>query len=143
MGKKLTLNDFVQRSNIIHNFKYNYSKVNYVNSNTKVCIICPEHGEFYQRPNAHLSGQGCKQCGYKIVSNKLKKSQDQFIVEAKTRHKDIDYHKVVYIDDRTPVCLICHKKDKNGIEHGEFWQTPDNHLCGRNGQGQTCQKCMR
>lgn len=142
MGKKLTLNDFVQRANIIHNFKYDYSKVNYVNSVIKVCIICPEHGEFYQKPNAHLNGQGCKQCGYKIVSNKLKKSQDQFIEEAKTRHKDIDYHKVVYIDDRTPVCLICHKKDKNGIEHGEFWQTPDNHLRGRKGKGQTCPKCM-
>ena len=36
--------------------KYNYSKVNYINNSTKVCIICPEHGEFWQTPSNHLYG---------------------------------------------------------------------------------------
>ena len=46
MGKKLNKESFVERSNIIHHNKYDYSKVEYINSSTKVCIICPEHGEF-------------------------------------------------------------------------------------------------
>ena len=37
-------------------------KVKYVNNHTKVCIICPEHGEFWQTPNRHLSNNGCPVC---------------------------------------------------------------------------------
>ena len=36
--------------------------MNYVNAQTKVCIICPEHGEFWQTPNKHLQGKGCPKC---------------------------------------------------------------------------------
>ena len=57
--KKLTLKDFINKANLIHNNKYDYSKVEYVNSKTKVCIICPKHGEFWQTPRSHLIGQGC------------------------------------------------------------------------------------
>lgn len=37
---------FIEKATKIHNSKYDYSKVEYVNSKTKVCIICPIHGEF-------------------------------------------------------------------------------------------------
>ena len=53
---------FIQRANLIHNNKYDYSKVDYVNSYTKVCIICPEHVEFWKRPGKHIAGQGCTKC---------------------------------------------------------------------------------
>ena len=54
---------FVTKANIIHNNKYDYSKVEYVNAKTKVCIICPEHGEFWQTPEKHISRkQGCPMC---------------------------------------------------------------------------------
>ena len=45
--------------------KYDYSRVKYVNSKTKVCIVCPEHGEFWQTPSKHLLGQGCPKCAIK------------------------------------------------------------------------------
>ncbi|MGN0966193.1 MAG: hypothetical protein ACI4OP_01190 [Candidatus Coprovivens sp.] len=45
---------FVQRARLFHGDKYDYSKVNYIDLNTKVCIICPEHGEFWQTPVNHL-----------------------------------------------------------------------------------------
>ena len=48
--KKLTTIDFIIRAKEVHGDKYDYSKVEYVNNKTKVCIICPEHGEFWQRP---------------------------------------------------------------------------------------------
>ena len=58
----LTTEEFIQKSIKIHGNKYNYSKVNYKNSSTKVEIICPEHGNFWQQPNAHSRGQGCPNC---------------------------------------------------------------------------------
>jgi ribosomal protein L37AE/L43A len=49
-------------SNKIHKNMYDYSLVNYINSHTKVKIICPYHGEFLQTPNSHKSGSGCPIC---------------------------------------------------------------------------------
>lgn len=61
----ITTEEFIERASKVHNGKYDYSKTVYVNNYTKVCIICPEHGEFWQRPNDHLRGRGCKVCsGY-------------------------------------------------------------------------------
>lgn len=58
MSKKLTTEQFIEKSIQIHGNKYDYSKVNYINSYTKVCIICPEHGEFWQLSDSHLRGCG-------------------------------------------------------------------------------------
>ena len=56
---------FINLSKKIHGDKYDYSKVEYVNNKTKVCIICSEHGEFWQLPCNHLHGFGCPKCGQK------------------------------------------------------------------------------
>lgn len=53
---------FIDKSKKIHTNKYDYSKTTYVNNRLKVCIICPEHGEFWQVPAYHLSGNGCPKC---------------------------------------------------------------------------------
>lgn len=44
--RKIKTAEFLAKAKEIHSDKYNYSKVNYVDSHTKVCIICPEHGDF-------------------------------------------------------------------------------------------------
>ena len=55
--------EFINKAKKIHGDKYDYSKVNYFNDYTKVCIICPEHGEFWQTPYKHINNkQGCSQC---------------------------------------------------------------------------------
>lgn len=118
-------NEFIGFANDIHNNKYVYSKVNYINKSTKVCIICPIHGEFWQKPNSHLIGHGCPQCGHKISSNKQKYTKQEFITKADLIHNHIyDYSKVDYVNNSTKVCIICK-------EHGEFWQRPQDHLKGR------------
>ena len=123
--KKLTLKDFINKANLIHNNKYDYSKVEYVNSSTKVCIICPKHGEFWQTPRSHLIGQGCPLC-----NGTFKLTNQEFIEKANKIHNNkYDYSKVEYVNNSTKVCIICPK-------HGEFWQTPHHHL---NGHG--CSKC--
>ena len=122
--------EFINKANKVHNGKYDYSKVEYVNAKTKVCIICPEHGEFWQTPNNHLSGKGCALCANENKLHLYNKSNDKFISEAQMIHHDkYDYSKVEYVNAKTKVCIIC-------PEHGEFWQTPHNHL-----QGQGCPKC--
>lgn len=61
--KKLTLNDFIGKAKLVHDNKYNYSKVKYINSKTKVCIICHKHGEFWQTPLNHICGKtNCPKC---------------------------------------------------------------------------------
>ena len=129
---QITTETFIQKAREVHGEKYDYSKVEYVNNRTKVCIICPIHGEFWQTPSAHIhQKQGCKLCSDTTIN------QETFIEKARKVHSDkYDYSKVEYIDYRTPVCIICHEKDEYGIEHGEFWQKPANHL-----RGQNCPKC--
>lgn len=61
---KLSTKDFIKKAKKIHGDKYDYSKVNYVDNETHVCIICPKHGEFWQSPHSHTSNhaRGCKKC---------------------------------------------------------------------------------
>ena len=121
-NRKKTLENFIKRSNEIHGNKYDYSKVEYVNTRTKVCIICPKHGEFWQTPDCHLRGCGCSKCSKSKSRNK--KTTKQFIEEARRVHGDkYDYSKVEYKGCKIKVCIICPK-------HGEFWQTPHIHLKG-------------
>lgn len=123
--KKVTTEDFIKKAREIHGDKYDYSKVEYIKRNQKVCIICPVHGEFWQTPGNHLCGNGCSEC-----SGKKKSNTEDFIKKAKEIHGDrYDYSKVNYVNNETPVCIIC-------PEHGEFWQTPYNHI-----KGCGCQKC--
>lgn len=73
MANKLTTKTFIERARQVHGDKYDYSKVEYINNTTKVCIICPEHGEFWQAPMGHMAGQGCILCGIKRNSKLRKK----------------------------------------------------------------------
>ena len=130
MYKKKTSDTFVLQSRNVHGDKYDYSKVEYVNNSTKVCIICPEHGEFWKTPKHHLHGQGCSLCAKRDASIKRTLTTDEFIEKARKIHRDkYDYSKVKYVNNSTKVCIIC-------PEHGEFWMTPHNHLAN-----QGCPKC--
>ena len=129
-NQKSGTDEFIAKSKKVHGNKYDYSKVEYVNNSTKVCIVCPEHGEFWQRPNNHLRGDGCPECSIISRAKQRTSSIEYFIKKAKRIHGDkYDYSKTEYIDCHTKVCIIC-------PEHGEFWQSPDGHL-----QGHGCSKC--
>lgn len=58
--------EFENKANKIHNYKYDYSKTEYINDRTKLIIICNKHGEFVQTPNHHLRGDGCPKCSTSI-----------------------------------------------------------------------------
>ena len=120
---RMKLNEFIKRAREIHGDKYNYSKVKFTTTNDKVCIICPEHGEFWQRAANHINKKnGCPKC-----HPNYNKDTEQFIKEAKKVHGDkYDYSKVEYVNNVTKVCIIC-------PEHGEFWQRPNSHISRKQG----------
>ncbi len=79
---------FIYKSNIQHDYKYNYSKVNYVDSNTKVEIICKKHGSFYTKPTNHITNNsGCPKCksskGESLIRNLLIKYKIKYFQEFK------------------------------------------------------------
>lgn len=128
----MELSEFIDKSKKIHGDRYDYSKVEYINNKTKVCIICHnvdkygiEHGEFWQRPNDHLSKYSCPKC-----SNEYVPTTEEWIYRANIVHNNkYDYSKTEYINSHKKICIIC-------PIHGEFYQIPNNHL---NGNG--CPHC--
>jgi hypothetical protein len=128
-------NDFILKSKKIHgNDRYDYKNVNYIKSGDKVEIICNrkdrdgnEHGPFLQVAGSHLNGAGCPKCKR---DNKISNTYS-FIEKAEKKHRGkYDYSEVEYVSNREPIKIICHKKNRNGIEHGVFLQSPNNHLAG-------------
>jgi very-short-patch-repair endonuclease len=60
--RRSNTDEFIEKAKKVHGDKYDYSKVDYINMHTKVCIICESHGEFQQTPGSHLQGRGCPLC---------------------------------------------------------------------------------
>jgi hypothetical protein len=113
--QKLTTIDFINRAKEIHHNKYNYDKVNYINSQTKVSIGCQIHGYFEQIPKTHLEGSGCTNCSR---SSPKKLSSEEFIEKAKKVHgNEYDYDNVIYVHSKSKVNITCRS-------HGDFKQVP-------------------
>ena len=128
--RKLTTEEFVEKAKKVHGDKCDYSNTVYVNSRTQVCIICPEHGEFWQFPNYHLNGFGCPKCGIEERGKKRRLTQEEFINRSNITHNNqYIYDKTIFKNIRTKVIITC-------PIHGDFEQTPKNHM---NGQG--CPEC--
>ena len=133
-NRAFTTEKFIKKVNDLYGEDtYDYSKVNYVNMNIEVIIICSKHGEFSMTPANHLSGHGCKLCGYEKVADKLRKPLEKLIKEFNEVHGEgtYDYSKVEYINNSTEIIITCPK-------HGDFPQTPDHHL-----KGEGCRKCNK
>jgi hypothetical protein len=126
-GKSLTLFEFIERSNKIHNNKYDYSEVDYVNNYTKIIINCLTHGKFIQKPYSHLNGNGCNKCN---INNKKTDITD-FINKANILFDNkYDYSLVDYKTALLKVIIIC-------PIHGNFFKTPNKHIS----RCQGCPKC--
>ena len=118
---------FIKTATQKHNGFYNYNKVIYKNNSTKVCIICPTHGEFWQTPNDHLDGCGCPKCKPTKLKKAFSHSREMFIKKAREVHGDkYIYDKVEYVNYHTPVTIICQN-------HGEFTQEPASHISQKAG----------
>ena len=125
--KRLKLDDIIRDFKNTHSDRYDYSKVNYINIDTPVEIICPEHGSFWQSPYEHRKGSNCPKC------YGLHKTNEQIIEEARKVHGDkYDYSELEYVNAHTKMKIIC-------PEHGEFYQNHVNHIAGKQG----CPECAK
>lgn len=123
--KRLTRDQVIARSIAKHGDRYDYSKVDYINAQTKIIIICPDHGEFQQYSDWHMRGTGCKACAGWIDGN------SGFIEKAKKIHGDLyQYSNIEYGNIKTKVQIGCQT-------HGFFWQVAEFHL-----QGMGCPRCI-
>lgn len=122
---KLTTEEFIKKAQAVHGDRYDYSKVKYVGSESKVCIICNEHGEYWQAPHTHLRGSGCPIC-----VGRAKMRTTDFVKRAKSIHGDkYDYSKAKHKGVFNKIRIIC-------PTHGEFWQSAHVHL-----RGAGCPQC--
>jgi very-short-patch-repair endonuclease len=124
-GRIKNNNDFIKKSNEIHHNKYDYSLINYINSHTKIKIICPIHGTFKQKPHSHINQQhGCPICsGKNMTTNIFIKNSNEI------HHNKYNYFKSRYIKSKSKIIITCKL-------HGDFEQRPNDHL-----QGYGCPKC--
>lgn len=120
---KLTQDEFINRATKMHGNKYNYELTKYTSMKNTViikCNICNK--SFNQIADDHINGSGCQSCAKKIIANKVRSNNDEFIEKAKIKHGNYyDYSKVHYIDSQTKVIIIC-------PIHNEFSQKPVYHL---------------
>lgn len=132
MTKKLTTEEFIDKARLVHGTRYDYSRVEYIQSKIPVAISCYEHGQFHQTPNTHLTGAGCPLCGVDTSNNSKRLTTKSFLDKATAVHGNrYDYSRVQYITHNQKVTIVC-------TTHGDFQQTPAAHLIG-----QGCPDCGR
>lgn len=115
--------EFMRKTLLKHGDRYDYSKLVYVSGASPVTIICKVHGEFSMRANSHTAGGGCSKCRSKVGATQ-EDWNNVFIDKARKIHNDrYDYGNVHYVKARSKVTITCKV-------HGDFEQTPANHLGG-------------
>jgi hypothetical protein len=131
--KRLTQQEVIQRFTEIHKGKYDYSNVQYSNSQTKVKIICPIHGSWLQTPSDHFGGHGCLKCDVE-TRKELKYTLEELLQKCRDRYKDnYDYSGIVsYIGITFPITIKCN------IHNTTINTTFHRHLSGKGG----CRKCQ-
>lgn len=114
--------EFIERAIKKHGNTYDYSKSNYVNSTTKVEIICSIHGSFHQNPHSHTNGRGCPKC--RTIRDIVQ--YDDVINQATIKHSNkYKYGKIL----GNKIEIVCEK-------HGLFLSSIRQHLLGSG-----CKKC--
>jgi len=123
--QKLQLKKFIDKSNIIHNYKYDYSLIDYKNSRTPIEIICPIHGIFKQIPKSHTNS-GCPRCneskGEKKINNYLLNNKINF--ETQKTFKKCKYKSLLKFDFYLPIFNCCIEYD--GEQHFRKYRFEEN-----------------
>lgn len=115
---------FIEKAIAVHGNEYDYSKVDYTNSYTKVCIVCPKHGDFWQTPHNHLKGKGCPICAKCKMSSGVKLSHGEVVNRANEIHgSKYSYNKLEFNTTKDKGIITC-------PIHGDFEQEIDSHIRG-------------
>ena len=136
-----TTNQYVSEVTKKHSGKdYDYSKTAYRGVNAYITVICLRHGPFEIRAGSHLTGNGgkgtgCKFCAREKIGASFRKSFEIFLEDARSVHGSrYLYSKEHYHGYSKKTKINCRK-------HGDFFQSPSNHINGNYGKGQGCPLC--
>ena len=131
VSRTYTTEEFIKKAKLVHKDEYNYSKVKYINAREKVCIICPEHGEFWQTAYQHLQGQGCPECSKKRISKLKSFTTEEWINKAKEVYGDkYTYNHTIYNGSSNNIIITCPIHGDVEVNAGHFLRSE----CG-------CKKC--
>jgi hypothetical protein len=123
--RTLSSEEFIKRAKQKHGRKFDYSKVEYKNSTTRITVGCKKHGDFTISPNGHMNGYGCTKCCYEGRAERRLSNREEFLKKAKEVHgSKYSYKKSEYTKASVNIIITCK-------EHGDFLQTPNNHLSGK------------
>lgn len=125
MPRRLTTDDFINKSKLRHGNRYDYRFVEYKNSRNSVVLVCRQHGKFSQIANDHLMGAGCPKCRNMKTTDRLLKTLEQVITEFKELNGNrYDYTNILsYISSKEKLPIKCKV-------HGIFYQSANTHLRG-------------
>jgi len=107
-GFPISINEFVNKSNIIHNNKYDYSLVTFKVVRDIVTIICPIHGSFQQKVVNHMNGSECQLCSKNKSSNKQRTSLSDIISKSKSKYDNkFEFDETSYHSFYKPMKIKC------------------------------------
>lgn len=130
LSRKYSKEDVLTMYEKLHKGKYKYKLEDYINLESIIIIICPDHGEFKQTASSHLAGRGCPTCGIISRTEKWRLTNEEVIARAKLVHGDTYlYDRFIYTSNHGHVIITCRV-------HGDFSQDPWNHLSGTG-----CKRC--
>ena len=115
----------IREATQVHGDKYTYDRTVFISAKQKVVVTCKAHGDFETRPDNLIHGKGCRVCKNEGISRRCNAGREGFIAKSQALYGDVyDYKNVDYVDSHTKVEISCKI-------HGAFWQTPTNHLTGK------------
>lgn len=78
---RLSFDDFVSRAKQIHSNDYNYVENSYSGLRENINIICPKHGIFSIRADAHIAGSRCPKCRINLFERSVLDYLESFNVQ--------------------------------------------------------------
>ena len=132
MGRKLTKDEFIQKSILKHKGRYDYLPFKYINAKQHIAILCKTHGVFVQQISVHLRGFGCKKCSYKERGELNTKSLSKLLENISIIHSNKYTYPYIgdeYVNCNSVITINCPK-------HSFFKQTVNGHMSSKG-----CKKC--
>lgn len=108
-ARRFSAKQMLAKFKAVHGDKYDYSKAVYTGQSNPVTIICPEHGEFQQKPEFHWSGSGCSKC-FNAYRRGAKQRYTMEEFKERLQHKFEGNFEVVsprYVNTKTTLEVLC------------------------------------
>lgn len=129
---RTTKEDFIRKSNELHNFKFDYSLIeDYKQLGEHLTIICPIHGEFKQNGRSHMRGSDCEKCSYEKRGVDYSISKEEMLKRFEEFKNGLTYDLTNYKNRNSIISYYCET-------HGHIKQKADKHL-----RGKQCSKCAK